>query len=89
MIFLIDTNILVRLEDSLDAKHAEAILAIQFLKDAGHECQLVPQVLYEFWVVATRPVEANGLGLDPAKCEDAIRGWTSLFRLMLDERGVF
>ena len=89
MIFLVDTNVLVRLEDSLDPRHAEAMAAIEFLKSGGHECQIVPQVLYEFWVVATRPVEVNGLGLDPAKCEDAIREWMSFFRLRLDERGVF
>jgi predicted nucleic acid-binding protein len=89
MIFLIDTNLLVRLEDALDARHAEAMAAIERLKRDGHEGQLVPQVLYEFWVVATRPCESNGLGLDPGKAEDAVRGWMSLFRLRLDERGVF
>ena len=89
MIFLIDTNVLVRLEDSLDPRHAEAIGAVEWLKHGGHDCQMVPQVLYEFWVVATRPVEGNGLGLDPDKAEDAIREWMSFFRLRLDERGVF
>src|SRR4051812_2198474 len=89
MNLLIDTNVLVRLEDSLDPRHAEAMTAIERLKNAGHECQIVPQVLYEFWSVATRPLENNGLGLDPAKCEDAIRGWMTFFRLRLDERGIF
>ena len=89
MNLLIDTNLLIRLEDSLDQRHAEAMAAIEWLKRDGHECQLVPQILYEFWVVATRPLEYNGLGLDPAKAEDALRGWMSLFRLRLDERGVF
>jgi hypothetical protein len=28
----------------------------------GGECFLTPQVLIEFWVVATRPLEVNGLG---------------------------
>ena len=89
MIFLVDTNVLVRLEDSLDPRHAEAMAAIELLKSGGHECHIVPQILYEFWVVATRPVEVNGLGLDPVKCEDAIREWMTFFRLRLDERGVF
>ncbi len=89
MIFLIDTNVLVRLEDSLDPRHVEALGAIEWLKRNGHDCQIVPQVLYEFWVVATRPLEGNGLGLDPGKAEDAIQEWMSFFRLRLDERGVF
>lgn len=89
MIFLIDTNVLVRLEDSLDPHHSDAMLAIEWLKRNGHECQIVPQVLYEFWAVGTRPVEQNGLGLDATKIEDAVREWMSLFRLRSDERGVF
>ena len=86
---LIDTNILARLEDSLDPQHATAMTAIQRLKQDGHDCQIVPQILYEFWVVATRPVENNGLGLDAVKVEDALRQWMSFFRLKRDERGVF
>lgn len=89
MIFLVDTNVLIRLEDSLDPRHLEAISAIERLKIGGHECHIVPQVLYEFWVVATRPIDVNGLGLDPGTCEAAIREWMSFFRLRLDERGVF
>jgi len=89
MILLVDTNVLVRLEDSLDPRHAEAFGAVEWLKRSGHDCHIVPQVLYEFWVVATRPVERNGLGLDPGNAEDAIREWMSFFRLRLDERGVF
>ena len=89
MSFLIDTNVLVRLEDTLDSRHFEAMAAIERLKTGGHDCQIVPQVLYEFWVVATRPVEVNGLGLDPTTCEKTIREWMTFFRLRLDERGVF
>ncbi len=44
MIFLIDTNVLVRVEDSLDPRHQEALGAIELLKRGGHECQIVPQV---------------------------------------------
>lgn len=41
------------------------------------------------WVVATRPIENNGLGMPPADVELALEQWTSLFRLLLDERGIF
>lgn len=86
---LVDTNVLIRLEDSLDPSHTEAMAAVERLKQDGHDCQIVLQILYEFWVVATRPVEYNGLGLDTEKAEDAVRGWQSFFRLRLDERGIF
>ncbi len=52
---LIDTNLLVRLDDQAHATHAEAVAAIGVLKANGHECVLVPQVLYEYWVVAGWP----------------------------------
>ena len=86
---LIDTNLLVRLDDQAHATHAEAVAAIGVLKANGHECVLVPQVLYEYWVVATRPIQVNGLGMDIALAEQAIDEWMALFRVLLDERGIF
>jgi hypothetical protein len=38
---------------------------------------------------ATRPRENNGLGMPIADAHPAISQWTGIFRLMLDERGVF
>ena len=39
---LIDTNLLVRLDDQAHATHAEAVAAMGVLKANGHECVLVP-----------------------------------------------
>jgi hypothetical protein len=36
--------------------------AIEALPEQGRELHIVPQNLIELWVVATRPVEQNGLG---------------------------
>ncbi len=63
--------------------------AIDWLDAHGHECLIVPQVLYEYWVVATRPSENNGLGMLVAVADAAISQWLAIFRLLLDERGVF
>jgi len=46
-------------------------------------------VLYEYWVVATRPSENNGLGMTVANADAAISQWIAVFRLLLDERGIF
>lgn len=89
MNFLIDTNVLVRIQDVADTRHKEAIAAIELLKKDGHDCYIVPQILYEFWVVATRPLENNGLGMDSLRAQQAVNEWMSLFRLKLDERGLF
>lgn len=44
----------------------------------------VPQVLVEFWVVATRPRQANGLGWDPTAARAADDGLVSLFPMLPD-----
>ena len=40
------------------------------------------QVVVEFWVVATRPREANGLGWDPPTARAAVDGLVSLFPML-------
>ena len=45
--------------------HLTANAAILALLARGDVPSVVPQVLYEFWVVSTRPVAVNGRGLDP------------------------
>jgi predicted nucleic acid-binding protein len=85
----LDTNILLRMNDEDHVSHGEAKLAVDTLNHDGHECVIVPQVLYEYWVVAARPLENNGLGVDVATAETDVTEWTTIFRLLLDERGVF
>ncbi len=89
MRILIDTNMLLRLDDQASSQHAEAMQATEGLQEAGYEGVLVPQVLYEYWVVATRPLKVNGLGLTAERTEQVIEGWMQLFPLLRDERGVF
>ena len=63
--------------------------ALDWLAAHDHEAVIVPQVLYEYWVVATRLQEVNGLGLDVASAERAVAEWMTVFKPLLDERGVF
>lgn len=89
MRILLDTNVVLRLGDRGRPMHDDALAAIDWLDANGHECVIVPQVLYEYWVVATRPVAQNGLGMPVVAAEAAISRWSAVFRLLLDERGVF
>lgn len=89
MKFLVDTNVLGRYAQAGHPQNGTAIAAIENLGQSGHELRLVPQVGYEFWVVATRPVSQNGLGFSAAEAEAAIRSFLTLFPLLRDERGVF
>jgi predicted nucleic acid-binding protein len=86
---LLDTNVLLRLADAGRETHTDAIDAVDWLAANGYEPVLVPQNLYEYWVVATRPVANNGLGMAPQQVDQAISYWLAVFRLLLDERGVF
>lgn len=86
---LVDTNILGRYSQPEHPQNEAAIRAIETLGQAGHELRLVPQVAYEFWVVATRPTAQNGLGFTAAETYEAIHAFLDLFPLLRDERGVF
>ena len=50
---------------------------------------LVPQTIYEFWVVATRPTSQNGFGLAPNDVKSLIDSTLDQFTLLRDERGIF
>ena len=63
MNILLDTNILTRWVNTEDPQHDEAVQSLRLLRAGDHIPTLVPQNIYEFWVVATRPIAVNGLGM--------------------------
>jgi len=60
--YLLDTNVVLRLADLASPQNALVTEAIATLLEQQHVCVLISQVLIELWVVATRPIEGNGLG---------------------------
>lgn len=60
--YLLDTNIVLRFSNPSDTQHNLTTEAVATLLAQGDECYLTAQVLIELWVVATRPVDVNGLG---------------------------
>ena len=68
MSILLDANVLLRLADATNAAHAVAAAAVATLRAQGETLGIVPQSVYEFWVVATRPIANNGLGLSSGEC---------------------
>ena len=89
MRFLFDTNVLLRSAELAHAHFQVSIDAIDVLRSRGHERIPVPQILYEYWSIATRPVANNGLGLSPAEAAAELTALGRLFRLLKDERGVY
>lgn len=86
---LLDTNLLTRMTRSGDAQSGVARAAIQTLRTRGERLILVPQNLYEFWAVATRPPGAppagsNGLGMSPAQAGHWLRFFKRRFTLLHD-----
>jgi predicted nucleic acid-binding protein len=89
MRILLDTNVLCRLAERGHPHHVFAESAVTKLHNDQHELCLVPQVLYEYWVVVTRPIAENGLGMLSAEVDKIIDLWLDRFTLFRDERGVF
>jgi predicted nucleic acid-binding protein len=84
MNYLVDTNILSRLVEPGHPLHQPALAAVKRLVSDGHKLYIVPQNLYEFWVVLTRPTAVNGLGKTAAEAAAELASVKGLFRF-LDE----
>lgn len=63
MIWMIDTNILLRLIEVESPHHHQAQTAVNKLLRSGDSLRILVQNASEFWNVSTRPTENNGLGL--------------------------
>lgn len=50
---LVDTNILLRAAQPSHPMHQAAVDAVAILRQQGESLCLVPQIVYEFWVVCT------------------------------------
>jgi predicted nucleic acid-binding protein len=61
-----------------------ALDATKALGVQGHNVCIVPQNLYEFWVVYTRPIGANGLGKSLVEATTELTNLKKLFTLLED-----
>jgi predicted nucleic acid-binding protein len=87
--YLLDTNIILRFCNPSDVQHDLATEAIFYLLNQGDECFLTGQVLIELWVVATRPVEVNGLGWTTDKTRTIIDELLNRFPLLEESPQIF
>ena len=81
---LLDTNVLTRLALPDHPEHALTQVAVAALARTDAPLCVVPQNLYEFWVVATRPSGQNGLGFTLSQARDEIARINYLFKRMSD-----
>jgi len=84
MRILVDSNLLLRLAHPTDPQNQISKNAIAKLHLNKYQPCTVPQNVYEFWVVATRPVNVNGLGYTIAQVQNELVKLRRLF-VFLDE----
>jgi predicted nucleic acid-binding protein len=91
MSVLLDTNILSRLVLPVSSQHTTARSAVDSLEKQGDFLCIVPQVLYEFWVIGTRPIgpPSNGLGLTIEQVKTEISRAQTLFDFFPDTPAVY
>ena len=89
MIYLVDTNVLLRFADRTHPLHPTIRTAVRKLRTGGHKLRATPQNFVEFWNVATRPTERNGFGLVPATADRLLRLVERLFPLLADSPAIY
>ena len=81
---LLDTNVLLRFVERSAPEHVAVATALQKYAARGTALVLAPQVLVEFWVVATRPLEVNGFGWEPPIVAAALDRLRQRFRVLAE-----
>jgi predicted nucleic acid-binding protein len=86
---VLDTNILLRIAEPQHSLHAITLSAVRQLRLTDRQPVVLPQIVYEFWAVATRTLEHNGLGMTAAAAEVMLDDIVRRMPLLRDERGVY
>jgi predicted nucleic acid-binding protein len=87
--YLLDTNVLLRAAQLEAADHTIATSAISSLAARGEDLVLTPQILIEFWSVATRPIDVNGLGWSAQLVDEEVTRLLDQFPILVDRPEVF
>ena len=86
---LVDTNIWGRIANKRAPLHSVAIRALQQVIRQNLQPAVAAQSLYEFWVVATRPVANNGLGWPATRVSTWIDACRRVCTFLPEEAKIF
>lgn len=86
---LVDTNLITRIAEPAHPQHSTAAHAVSIMAARGDLLYVVPQNFYEFWVVATRPVVNNGLGMSGHQAKAEIDSLRQILTLLPDVPALF
>jgi predicted nucleic acid-binding protein len=81
---LVDTNVLLSATAPLRRLHRAALAVLEDWPNQGSILATTTQVFREYLAVATRPVEANGLGLSTADALANVAAFRGRMRLLPD-----
>lgn len=70
--YLLDTNVLLRSSDFTSPLQSLADISVTQLLGRNDQLYITSQNIIEFWVVATRPAQVNGLGWSVEKTRTEI-----------------
>jgi predicted nucleic acid-binding protein len=87
--YLLDTNVIIRFTDTKSSEYNLVSNAISTILLQGSKCFITSQVIIEFWVVATRPLNVNGLGWNIAQTTQAIEMLINQFEILPETPDVF
>ena len=86
---LIDSNIALRWADHASSFHPTVVVALRSFVDKGQRLFICPQVMVEFWCVATRPLGVNGLGLSASRADRVMNRLERFCELVPETPAVF
>ena len=81
---LVDTNVLLSATAPLRPLHPAALVVLNDWPNQGTPLVTSSQILREYLVVATRPAEANGLGLGAAEALSNMVAFRGRMRLLVE-----
>ncbi|TAE59147.1 MAG: PIN domain-containing protein [Nostocales cyanobacterium] len=87
--YLLDTNVILRFTDTKSSEYNLVNNAISTILLQRGKCFITSQVIIEFWVVATRPLNVNGLGWNIAQTTQAIGMLINQFEILPETPDVF
>ena len=89
MSYILDSNILLRMVQVSHSMHVEATQATTALLRRGETIHIIPQCFYEFWSVATREVQFNGLGLSITDAQAELARLKTIFSFLSDSPAIY
>lgn len=89
MSVLVDTNVLLRRAQPNHEAHSASVMSLANLVARGEPVYYAPQNIVEFWNVATRPADKNGLGFTAAATAAEIGRIEAFLDMLPDSREIF